>query len=103
MFAIMPKLLTTTKHKKIGVNMSHSVLILVNPHPPSYLTMDQFIFHCLIYLFDLCVGIGSVVIFDWQEFRACCGSKAVTGCTAQRRWQFSGGAVAAAAVTAAAA
>ena len=39
--------------------MSHSVLILVNPHPP-YLTMDQFIFHRLIYLFDTCVGIGSV-------------------------------------------
>ena len=34
-------------------------LMLVNPHPP-YLTMGQFIFHRLIYLFDPCVGIGSV-------------------------------------------
>jgi hypothetical protein len=36
-----------------------SVLILVNPHPP-HLTIGQFIFHRLIYLFDGCVGIGSV-------------------------------------------
>ena len=33
--------------------------ILVNPHPP-YLTMDQLIFHQLLYLFVTCVGIGSV-------------------------------------------
>ncbi len=39
--------------------MSHSVLILVNPDPP-YLTIDQFVFHLLIYIFDACVGIGSV-------------------------------------------
>jgi hypothetical protein len=29
------------------------------PHTP-YLTIDQFIFHHLIYFFDACVGIGSV-------------------------------------------
>ena len=43
--------------------MSHSVLILVNLHPP-YLTIDQFIFHRLIYLFDACVGIGSVQMWN---------------------------------------
>ncbi len=41
------------------LNVSHSVLILVNPHL-HHLTIDQFIFHHLIYLFDPCVGIGSV-------------------------------------------
>ena len=42
-----------------SLNVSYSVLILVNPHTP-YLTIDKFICHCLIYLFDACVGIGSV-------------------------------------------
>ncbi len=55
--------LLTTEPKKIfiyfqSLNVSYSVLILVNPHPP-YLTMDQFIFHRLIYLFDRCVGMGT--------------------------------------------
>ena len=34
-------------------------LILVNPHL-RHLTIEQFIFHCLIFLFNECVGIGSV-------------------------------------------
>ena len=56
--SLMP-LLTTEPIFFWSLNVSHSVLILVNPHPP-YLKMDQFIFHRLIYLFDTCVGIGSV-------------------------------------------
>jgi hypothetical protein len=57
----MPLLTTDPKNSffSIAKYVLHSVLILVNPHLP-HITIDQFIFHRLIYLFDPCVGIGSV-------------------------------------------
>ena len=43
-----------------SLNVLHSILILVNPHLPHHLTIEKNIFHRLIFLFDACVGIGSV-------------------------------------------
>jgi hypothetical protein len=55
----MPLLTTGPKNVFLSLNVLHFVLILANPHLP-HLTIEQFIFHRLIFLFDVCMGISSV-------------------------------------------